>query len=434
MMLESNEFIQRSRRFWAAIAFASAGVMVSMDAHAGPDSGAAKSSGPLHATVENRVAETALTTLTLTPEAIDRLAIKTVAVREGSAARSRLFGGEVIVPASGMIQLTAPFAGTIVDVEQHSPPQPGAILKKGDAILGLQPVVMSGKEVLTPAERIALARAMADLEAAQAQAEGEVTAARVQLDSSQVRLERAQRLRKENATSEKLLDEAQADSELSRARLEAAQSRSTAWKRAAEGMQADRQIALVLIAPFDGMLESLSAVTGQVVAAGAPVARFIRVDPLWIRVPVYVGAMAELDFEGEVRLGGMDGRFKSEMQRIERVKGLPTADPLSSSMDYFFRLPNPAMEHRPQERVGIWIPTRGRQTGLMVPWAAILYDIHGNTWVYEQTEARQFVRRRVEIRDSVNENAILARGLRDGMTVVTDGAAELFGVEFGAGK
>lgn len=400
----------------------------------GPDAGPAKTTGPAHANVENRVAESSLTTVTLTPEAIERLAIKTVPVREGSRAHRRLFGGETMVPSGRTIQLAAPFTGTIVEPEGKTAPGPGALVKKGDAILRLLPVVMADREVLTPSERISLARAMADFEAAQAQAEGEVTGARVQLDTAQLRLERAQKLRKENATSEKLLDEAKAEFELSKARLEAAQSKSTAWKQAAQGMQAERQISLVLTAPFDGMLLDLSVAPGEVVNAAAPVARFIGVDPLWIRVPVYVGALAELDVEKDVRIGGMDGRLKPDMQSVDRVEGAPTADPISSSVDLYFSLPNPGHLHRPQQRLGVWISQRGQQSGLIIPWSALLYDIHGNTWVYEQTQPRQFVRRRVEVRDTLGGDAMLSRGLRAGMNVVTDGAAELFGVEFGAGK
>lgn len=409
-------------------------VLLPSRVEAGPDAGSTKTSGPPAATVENRVTEASLTTITLTMEAIERLAIKSVVVQEGPSARRRLLPGEVMVPIGGSIQLSAPFAGTVVDVDGNSTPVPGAMVKKGEAILRLQPVVKSDREVLTPSERISLARAVADFETAQAQAEGEVSAARVQLDTAQVRLERAQRLRKENATSEKLLDEAKAEFELSKTRLEAAQSKAVAWKQAAQGMQADRQMALVLSAPFDGMLVDVSVMAGQVINAGAPVARFVSLDPLWIRVPVYVGSLQELDAEGDIRIGGVDGRVRPNMQRVERVTGAPSADPLSSSVDLYFKLPNPAMLHRPQERVGVWIPLRDQQSGLLVPWTAILYDIHGNTWAYEQTQPQQFVRRRIEIRDTVEGIALLSRGLRSGMVIVTDGAAELFGVEFGAGK
>ncbi len=71
---------------------------------------------------------------------------------------------------------------------------------------------------------------------------------------------------------------------------------------------------------------------------------------------------------------------------------------------------------------------------LVVPWAAVLYDIHGTTWVYEKTAKTVFRRRRVLVRYTTDDLAVLAAGPKVGTEVVVDGAAELFGTEFGTGK
>ena len=44
------------------------------------------------------------------------------------------------------------------------------------------------------------------------------------------------------------------------------------------------------------------------------------------------------------------------------------------------------------------------------------------------------MRRPVEVRDVVDRVAVLARGPAPGTRIVTAGAAELFGTEFGPGK
>ncbi len=399
-----------------------------------PENRPEKVKGLAPATVENRVTEAALTTISLTPEAIARLAIKTVPARVEKISRRRLFGGETMVPPGNAIQLAAPFSGTITAIDGKATPVPGSMMKKGQPILRLQPVVMAGREVLMPSERISLARATADFDAARAQAEGEVSAAQVQLEAARARLDRVERLRKDNVTSEKLLDEAKAEHDLAKSRLEAAEAKTTAWSNAAQGMHADPQHGLDLVAPFDGILADLTVAPGEVIAASALVARLVAVNPLWIRVPIYVGALDELDLDGQVRVGGLNGRMTPGLELVERVSGAPSADPLSASVDVFFRLANPESNFRPQQRVGVWIPLREPQSGLVVPWSALLHDMHGGTWVYQQTQSQKFTRRRVEVRGVEGQDAIIARGLEPGMTIVTDGAAELFGVEFGAGK
>lgn len=401
---------------------------------AGPETSTSRPGTTAPATVENRVTEADLTTITLTRQAVERLAIKTMKSREGKLARQRFHGGETMAPPGRAIQLVAPFAGTLLHNNSAPTPTTGSLLKKGELILKLQPSVMSDREVLAPSERIALARAAADFETAQAQAEGEVNAARVQLEAARVRLERATRLREQNATSVKLLDEANAEHELAQAQLKAAQANASAWRRAGQGVHADPLLALELVAPFEGVLMDLTVASGEVVSANAPVARVVSLDPLWIRVRAYIGELNILNLEGAVRVGGLDGRPDPDMQVVKPIGGPPTADAMSSSIDLYFQIQNPSGTYRPGQRVGVWIPLRESTGGVIIPWSAVLYDHHGGTWVYEQIQPLQFTRRRVQLESIEDGSAMISLGLRPGANVVTDGAAELFGVEFGAGK
>jgi hypothetical protein len=73
----------------------------------------------------------------------------------------------------------------------------------------------------------------------------------------------------------------------------------------------------------------------------------------------------------------------------------------------------------------------------MTPYAAILYDAEGNTWTYTNPSERVFVREAVVVDQVVERNgeqvALLSDGPSAGTTVVTIGAAELFGTETGVG-
>jgi multidrug efflux pump subunit AcrA (membrane-fusion protein) len=94
-----------------------------------------------------------------------------------------------------------------------------------------------------------------------------------------------------------------------------------------------------------------------------------------------------------------------------------------------------ASQLRPGERVGVTIPlSSGSRIGLSVPMTAVVRDMSGGSWVYERSDSTTFVRRRIEIERVVGGRAVLAAGPRPGTPVVTAGAAELFGTEFGAGK
>ncbi len=69
----------------------------------------------------------------------------------------------------------------------------------------------------------------------------------------------------------------------------------------------------------------------------------------------------------------------------------------------------------------------------VVPYAAVLYDAHGETWVYTSPETRTFVRHQIGVDYIDGDLAVLSNGPPTGTLVVTVGAAELFGAEFEIG-
>jgi hypothetical protein len=70
----------------------------------------------------------------------------------------------------------------------------------------------------------------------------------------------------------------------------------------------------------------------------------------------------------------------------------------------------------------------------IIPYGAVLYDAHGDTWTYTSPEAMVFVRHAIAIDYIEGDLAILTDGPATGTLVVTSGAAELYGAEFGVGK
>ena len=229
----------------------------------------------------------------------------------------------------------------------------------------------------------------------QTQADGDVEKARVQLDTAKIALERAEKLVRSETGSQRALDDA-------RAAL-----------RLAETTFANAQLRRELL--------------------GEPVSRTASLDRLWVRVPVYVGDLASLDAAKEIRIGGLGDRPGSPTRPARFAAGPPSANPGAASVDWFYEFENKDHSLRLGQRVGVTLPLRGEEESLVVPWAAVLHDVHGGQWVYENTAPQTFVRRRVQVARVEGDRAILASGPKPGAKVVTDGAAELFGTEFGAG-
>jgi hypothetical protein len=70
----------------------------------------------------------------------------------------------------------------------------------------------------------------------------------------------------------------------------------------------------------------------------------------------------------------------------------------------------------------------------VIPYAAVYYDLNGATWVYTNPSPLTFVRASITV-DSITGNvAVLSAGPPVGTAVVTVGATELYGTEFGVGQ
>ena len=50
------------------------------------------------------------------------------------------------------------------------------------------------------------------------------------------------------------------------------------------------------------------------------------------------------------------------------------------------------------ERMTVRVKLQGANQQRVVPWSAVMTDINGGTWVYENTAAHTYVRRRVQVR------------------------------------
>ena len=77
--------------------------------------------------------------------------------------------------------------------------------------------------------------------------------------------------------------------------------------------------------------------------------------------------------------------------------------------------------------------SRSSSARRVVPYAALLYDVTGRTWVYTSPDSLVFVRREVVVEYIEGDLAVLSDGPPAGTRVVTLGATELHGAEFEIG-
>ena len=370
--------------------------------------------------------------IVLTPKAEQRLQISTAPVEQKPMPRTRTVGGLIMIPDGAAVLVTAPVTGTLKTAQEAAPPIAGTTVAANQTVFQLMPLLAPEREVPSAAERVSMANAMASLLSSQIIADGEVQQGKAQLEAAQIALTRSQKLLKDKVGSQRDVDDAVARFDLAEKTLAAAEARKQQLDQLTLEAESVPAIEVPVTTPQAGMLRNVTSSVGQVVSIGAPLFEVVKLNTMWLRIPIYPGLIAEVDRQraAQVRKLGQD----SAQISVRPIAAPPSADVLASSVDIFYELDNEDANFSPGEPVEVVLPLKGRQESLVVPRAAILRDIHGMAWVYVNSAEHEFRRHRVEVDFTTEESAVLSEGPTAGTAVVVDGVAELFGTEFGAGK
>lgn len=379
--------------------------------------------------------EDELNTIQLSPEAEERLGIEVAPVQIRSIERKRTVGGEVSLPPGKSIIVSAPLAGMLRAPTENAVPKIGSQVRADQPIFTLVPLLSPERSVLTPAERVSLAQIKSTIAQSQIDAEGQVQQAEVQVEAAQIALDRAQRLLREQAGTARAVDDAKAQLELATKTLKAARTR----KELVDNIRLDEEEPgkvqpIEIASPHEGIVRSLQVAPGEVVASGAPLFEIMDASTIWIKVPVYVGDLDDIVEEGEARVSSLAEAVGAETLSAMPIAAPPTAIPLASAVDLYYRLDNTTGELRPGQRVAVQLPLKGEREERVFPWSAVIHDINGGTWVYERTSPQTYRRRRVQVRYVVDGLAVIKDGPPIGSELVIAGAMELFGTEFGFAK
>ena len=371
------------------------------------------------ATVAKPIKESDLLTLELRPEAEKRLDLRVGVIERKSLPRERVYGGEVMVATGRSVLVAAPLSGVLSSAPKEGT-QPGEMVKRGQPILRLRPL-------LTPDSH-------ATLSASRVEAEGQVKNAQAQVEATKIARDRARQLLRAEAGSRRQVDEAEAQYDIAIKTWEAATARLELLTRVLGEMDRGATTSLSIDSPRDGLLRNLIAFPDQTVPAGAPLFEIVSLDRVWVRVPVPVGDLADVDQDSNTRVGRLTSRPGETVREAQPVVAPPSANALAATVDRFYQMDNRDHRWGPGERVAVSLRLKGDEQSPTVPWSAVVQDIHGGTWVYERTRPLTFERRRVLVRRVVGDVAELGAGLSEGTVVVVAGAQELFGEETGFRK
>jgi RND family efflux transporter MFP subunit len=151
-----------------------------------------------------------------------------------------------------------------------------------------------------------------------------VKQAQATLEEARLALARARSLSQEGLTTGAQLDAAQAaflraETGVQAAREEMRQRQAALRQRRSELRQAQQQLAdTVIRAPITGVVQVRRANTGEYVAAGAPIAEVVRIDPLRLKlaIPEREAASVKQGHAVRVKVDGDAGNYQGTIARL----------------------------------------------------------------------------------------------------------------------
>lgn len=327
----------------------------------------------------------------------------TAFVESARVVPSIVVSGRIDTPPGGNAVVGAPVTGRLVS-PVGGLPRPGSSVRKGQILTSLIPAPASPE-----------AEARANLAVAEAQA---------RLAAAGRDLERAERLIKDEAISQRTLEHARREKNV-------AQESVTAALRAAELYSGARGAAgqgtWHLTAPIAGTLVEVRATPGATVSPGTTLFRIIDTRELWVvaRVPEQDATALRTGDDPSFKVAGHETwspiKLTGEDSTGSVVTIGRTVDPVSRTVDAIYSLRAPGDALRVGGLVQVSLPVGESVQGATIPRSALI-DQDGRSVVYVQADGEHFEERSVRTGPRAGHQVAIVEGLKLGERIVTRGA------------
>ncbi|PHV05864.1 efflux transporter periplasmic adaptor subunit [Janthinobacterium sp. BJB412] len=264
----------------------------------------------------------------------------------------------------------------------------GTLVKKGQVLMQLDPQ---------------------DLQLSQAQGMAALRAAETNRDLARAELKRYQELREKNFVSQTVLDTKDSAFKSAQASVDSAQ--------AAYRGQANQAGYATLVADIDGVVTSVDAEVGQVVAAGTPVVRVAKTDEKEIVIGLPEDKVDVLRRIPDVRVRLWASPQQSVAGKIREIS--PVADPSTRTYTVKVSIPDSLADAKLGMTAVVQFASKTAAPQLKVPLTALFYEKSASSvWVVENGAVKLVP---VTIGAAAGNDLVLSSGVKDGQTVVTAG-------------
>jgi RND family efflux transporter MFP subunit len=339
-----------------------------------------------------------------------RLGVLTRIVTRQSLIERRIVPGLVRPQPGSASTLRAPLAGRLLPLPENPPLRPGQHVNSGQILALLEP-------------------SYSDLASQWAETEADWGRSRAELERFQAATARLRSLVAAEARSPRELEEAEADLAAAQAKFSATDQLRRSYRSpslSSTNLAASLN-ALEIRAPIAGVVHTLHAGPGDLVASGQSLFDLADLDTVWIeaRVPEFVvGAIPTPEdilvevLDGSARVLPIASHHGQLLQLGVEVH------PQQRTVPALYSWPNADSQLRLGQRLRIHLATAHARHSLAIPESALVEDA-GQSIAFVQLDGEIFQRRELQlgVRDGLQVEVLA--GLQEGERIVTHGAVVL---------
>jgi RND family efflux transporter MFP subunit len=328
----------------------------------------------------------------------------TESVKPGTVVPAVEVAGTVTTPPSGSAEVSAPIVGRLV-MPATGLAKPGDAVTKGQLLATLAPAPAAPEE----AARASLA----------------VTEAEARAAAATSALQRAERLIKDQAISERELEDARRESTVA---VEAVQSAKRARALFAGATAGTGAGAWRLVSPIAGSVVEVRGKPGATVAPGDVLFRIVDSSELWLRgrVPEQDAARLRPDQDAAYQPTGVETWLPITVSGDKPSASLVSVgrivDERSRTVDIIYSLKQPDARLRVGGLLRLSLPAGDAFHGVVIPKSAVVSD-EGRSVVYVQIDGEHFRERTVRLGAAAAGVVAVEQGLSAGERIVTRGAS-----------
>jgi len=264
----------------------------------------------------------------------------------------------------------------------------GSVVKRGQVLMQLDPQ---------------------DLQLSQAQALASLRAAETNRDFARAELKRYQDLKTQNFVSQTVLDSKESAYKAAQATVDSAQ--------AAYRGQSNQAGYSALVADIDGVVTTVSAEVGQVVAAGTPVVGVARTDEKEVVIGVPENQVDQLRKISDVQVRLWADPQRSVPGKIREVS--PVADPATRTYTFKVTIPQELAEAKLGMTAVVSFASKSAQPQIKAPLTALFHEKGATSvWLVENGVVKLVP---VTVVGAAGNELVLGSGVKAGQTVVTAG-------------